>query len=331
MVVKGNLLGLALLAGSALAIDVPSNIKSLYKSIKSQGQCKNFLAKGFYSAYNDDNSFGYCGDHLDSDGIIYLTGKGGQFANMDIDCDGVQGSAADDGRCGSSGDTQSQTSFQYEVSRYGPQDLDANVHSYVVFGNVGDKKGYTSFDPQEYGVEPLSVMAAVCGDKLVFGVWGDENGNDGEKSVVGEASIALATLCYGEGINGNAGHDEADVLYLAFTGKDAVPGKDGINWAAKDRDEFQDSLAKFGNKLVKGLGSKKKQASKAMMAAAPLSTGSAAAGNSSTLTRRSVEGEGMAWKNVTKETGHMQGLQQSWNSSERAVGFRGLRNGIRTL
>ncbi|KAI0595109.1 fungal chitosanase of glycosyl hydrolase group 75-domain-containing protein [Biscogniauxia sp. FL1348] len=326
MVVKGNLLGLVLLAGAAHAIDVPSNVKSLYQSIKSQGQCKDFLATGFYSAYNDDNSFGYCGDHLDSDGVIYLTGKGGQFANMDVDCDGVQGSAADDGRCGSSGDTQSQTSFQYQLSQYGAAgvaDLDANIHSYVVFGNVGSEaEGYTSFDPQRYGVEPLSVMAVVCGDKLVFGVWGDENGDDGAKSVVGEASIALATLCYGTGVNGNSGHDEADVLYLAFAGKDAVPGKDGVDWAAKDRDAFQASLAKFGDKLVKGLAAKKVQsAPKAMMA-------SPAAGNSSSLVRRSLEG--MAWKNVSRTVGHMDGPQQSWNSSSRA-GFRSLRNGTRSL
>lgn len=88
---------------------------------------------------------------------------------MDIDCDGTQGSAADDGRCGNSGDTQSITSFADTVKGYGKgiNDLDANIHPYVVFGNVGSKQGYTSFDPQKYGIEPLSVMAVVCGDKLV--------------------------------------------------------------------------------------------------------------------------------------------------------------------
>jgi hypothetical protein len=33
---------------------------------------------------------------------------------------------------------------------------------------------------------------------------------------VGEASIALATACYGISVNGNSGHDENDVLYIAF-------------------------------------------------------------------------------------------------------------------
>lgn len=88
---------------------------------------------------------------------------------MDIDCDGTQGGPADDGRCGNSDDTQSITSFADTVREYGKgvQDLDAKIHPYVVFGNVGDEPGFTSFDPQEYGIEPLSVMAVVCGDKLV--------------------------------------------------------------------------------------------------------------------------------------------------------------------
>jgi chitosanase len=42
--------------------------------------------------------------------------------------------------------------------------LNAKVHTYVVFGNDGTSP---SFDPQEHGIESLSVMAVVCGDKLV--------------------------------------------------------------------------------------------------------------------------------------------------------------------
>lgn len=74
---------------------------------------------------------------------------------MDIDCDGTQGGPADDGRCGNSDDTQSITSFADTVREYGKgvQDLDAKIHPYVVFGNVGDEPGFTSFDPQEYGIE----------------------------------------------------------------------------------------------------------------------------------------------------------------------------------
>ncbi|KAI0139033.1 glycoside hydrolase family 75 protein [Hypoxylon sp. NC0597] len=247
-----NLLGVSMLLGASLARDVPSNIRSFYNSIKSQGQCSSPLATGFYSEYNNDNSFSYCGDHLDDEQVIYITGNNGQFANMDIDCDGTQGSAADDGRCGNSGDTQSITSFADTVRGYGKgvRDLDANIHPYVVFGNVGSKAGFTEFNPQDHGVEPLSVMAVVCGDKLIYGVWGDENGDDGEKSVVGEASISLATACFGKSMNGNNGHDENDVLYIAFTGKDAVPGKNGAKWDAKNYDEFESSIQGLGDKLI---------------------------------------------------------------------------------
>ena len=86
---------------------------------------------------------------------------------MDIDCDGTQGGVGDDGRCGSSTDTQDQTSFEDTVQNYnkGVDDLNSYVHSYVVFGNVGNKGGnWPNFDPEAHGIEPLSVMAVVCGN-----------------------------------------------------------------------------------------------------------------------------------------------------------------------
>lgn len=100
---------------------------------------------------------------------MYIQGTNGELANMDIDCDGIQGGPADDGRCGSSGDTQSVTSFQWILESYktGQRDLDANAHPYVVFGNEGSKPNWPKFNPEEYGIQPLSVMAVVCGDKLV--------------------------------------------------------------------------------------------------------------------------------------------------------------------
>ena len=112
----------------------------------------------------------YCADHLDDYGVVYLQGTGGKLVNMDIDCDGIQGGPADDGRCGSSADTQDITAFQSTVQGYGTgqKDLDANADPYVVFGNTGGKnKGWPSYNPKNDGVEPLSVMAVVCGDKLV--------------------------------------------------------------------------------------------------------------------------------------------------------------------
>jgi hypothetical protein len=31
----------------------------------------------------------------------------------------------------------------------------------------------------------------------VYGIWGDTNGDDGDEAMVGEASISLATACFG--------------------------------------------------------------------------------------------------------------------------------------
>lgn len=73
--------------------------------------------------------------------------------------------------------------------------------------------------------------------------------------MVGEASISLATACYGNSINGNSGHDDNDVLYIAFTGDDAVPGASGANWTASNYEDFQSSISDLGNKLIERVGS----------------------------------------------------------------------------
>ena len=85
---------------------------------------------------------------------------------MDIDCDGDL--SGPPGRCGKSQDTQGQTEFVDEVKKFGIKDLNANVHPYVVFGNDRSDGG-PKFDPRKHGIKPLSVMAVVCGDKLVCG------------------------------------------------------------------------------------------------------------------------------------------------------------------
>ncbi|TVY90493.1 Endo-chitosanase [Lachnellula willkommii] len=122
------------------------------------------------------------------------------MADMDIDCDGVQHGKGDDGRCGSSGDTRARRRPRIPLLRF-----DAFLHPYVVFGNVGSKG---KFDPQSKDVEPLSLMAVVCGVKMnswgmmtsadaakFYGVWGDENGDDRPKAVIGEAAIPMVTFC----------------------------------------------------------------------------------------------------------------------------------------
>lgn len=72
--------------------------------------------------------------------------------------------------------------------------------------------------------------------------------------MVGEASIALATACFGKGINGDSGHDQDDVLYIAFTGSSAVPGARGAQWNAQDYNDFENSISALGDSLVARIG-----------------------------------------------------------------------------
>lgn len=85
-----------------------------------------------------------------------------ELGDMDVDCDGS--TAFSGGLCGNDPSGQSQTAFMDTVKKYGIKDLDANVHGYVVLGNDG---GSPSFDPQTFGIEPLSVVVVVCGGKIV--------------------------------------------------------------------------------------------------------------------------------------------------------------------
>lgn len=86
---------------------------------------------------------------------------------MDVDCDGSSTPIDGDTRCNSSQDTIPETTFKSAVQKFGIDDVNAYIHSYVVFGNQGSKDGFVNFNPQQYGMEPLSVMAVVCGDQLV--------------------------------------------------------------------------------------------------------------------------------------------------------------------
>lgn len=80
---------------------------------------------------------------------------------MDIDCDGANNSA---GACSNDPSGQGETAFKDTVQSFGIEDLDANIHPYVVFGNEGADP---SFSPEQFGMQPLSVMAVVCNDQVV--------------------------------------------------------------------------------------------------------------------------------------------------------------------
>jgi hypothetical protein len=68
--------------------------------------------------------------------------------------------------------------------------------------------------------------------------------------MVGEASLALATACFGWDMNGDNGHEDDDVLYIAFPGSEAVPGPDGAAWGADTWADFHESIAPLGDRLI---------------------------------------------------------------------------------
>jgi chitosanase len=229
---------------------IPANVQAFYDKVQSAKSCsRNFdLASPFFASQDGPKDFCYCNEFMENKGF-YIRGKGSDLAPMQIDCDGNLDGI--DPRCRGSSDTQAQTAFRDEVKKFGIRDLRADIHPYVVLGNEGSASGFTTFDPRSVGVEPLSVVAVVCNGKLVFGVWGDTNGDDGPP-LVGEASLALATACFGERVNGHSGHDQNDVLYIAFSGPDAVPGK-SAKWKAKSYEEFEESITDLGNRLIASL------------------------------------------------------------------------------
>ncbi|KAK7726715.1 hypothetical protein SLS57_003276 [Botryosphaeria dothidea] len=224
----------------ATAYDIPANLQKIYDAHKP-GKCSKKILGGFAPGVgSNDHTFAYCGDISSNTIFLHSQADGGQYADMDVDCDGANLGA---GACANDPTGQSQTAFQDRVRAHGIADLDANVHPYVVFGNDGPK-----FDPQQYGMEPLSVMAVVCGGKLHYGIWGDTNG----ANTIGEASIALAKLCFpNDGITGDNGHGGKDVLYIGFTGSGTVPND--ANWKAGNARDFEKSIRTLGDKLVAGL------------------------------------------------------------------------------
>jgi len=120
-------------------------------------------------------------------------------ANMKVDCDGL------DYRCKGNPDGQSQTDFGA---------LSAYEVPYIVIPGR-----FVSARPKE--LPGNNIAAVICNGQILYGVFGDTNGDDPQ--VIGEASWRMATACFPkDGLNGDAGHDKPDVTYIVFTGKDAV-------------------------------------------------------------------------------------------------------------
>ncbi|RAH73798.1 glycoside hydrolase family 75 protein [Aspergillus aculeatinus CBS 121060] len=196
--------------------------------------CKNVVASGFNDGTSASKPTQYCGDIA---GALFISSAGG-YGDMDVDCDGVSPTS---GGCRNDPSKQGQTAFHDQFRQYDIGDLNAFVHPYVVFGN-------TNFDPQQYGMQQLSVMAVVCGGQLHYGIWGDTNGG----SKTGEASLAMARLCFGSSMDANNGHNEADILYIGFAGVNAVPGKSAA-WTTTTPEDFERNIKPIGDRLVAGL------------------------------------------------------------------------------
>ncbi|KAK4234317.1 glycoside hydrolase, partial [Achaetomium macrosporum] len=218
------------------AFDAPPNLRKFYDAVRAKGQSSNELATGFYSSVGGPNTFGYCGDHLASSGIIHIQGRNGSLANMDVDCDGV-GGAGDDHRCrySLSPDVQYATTFRDVVAGYNRSisDLNPYVHSYVVFGNAPGTRGgpdWRSFD------DPLRYPAA-------------ERHGGGMSRLPGLRRWHSQLSAAAPGCAGTTGSAN-DILVLGFTGPEAVPGPDGADWAAKDAETFERSLEGLGKRLL---------------------------------------------------------------------------------
>ncbi len=80
-------------------------------------------------------------------------------------------------------------------------------------------------------------------------MWGDTNGDDGPP-LIGEASLSLATQCFGSSMNDNNGHPQDDVLYIAFPGSSAQTVKQHADYAATSYSDFENSIQDLENQLI---------------------------------------------------------------------------------
>lgn len=71
---------------------------------------------------------------------------------------------------------------------------------------------------------------------------------------MGEASLAMGELLFGDEINGTVSHEPNDVMYIAFTGDDAAPGANGALWAADTKEEFVESINGLCDELIQRIG-----------------------------------------------------------------------------
>ncbi|KAL4736345.1 fungal chitosanase of glycosyl hydrolase group 75-domain-containing protein [Aspergillus similis] len=144
---------------------------------------------------------------IHSDWASFAEGAAFVFkADMDTDCDGL------DYRCDGNADGKPLTNWGA---------LSAFEVPYIVI-----PQAFLEANPT--AIPGTNVAAVICKNKMFYAVLGDTNGNNPQ--VTGEASWLLARSCFPEdNLNGNKGHDEADVIYILFTGPEAVFPPSAIN------------------------------------------------------------------------------------------------------
>ncbi|KAA8902930.1 fungal chitosanase of glycosyl hydrolase group 75-domain-containing protein [Sphaerosporella brunnea] len=235
-----SLIALSLAVVGIRAYNIPPALQTFYNGVKNGG-CKSWLDNNHnLQDGHGHKGFGFC---TDTAGALYVSGPG-ELADMDIDCDGAH-------KCTGDGSFQSGTAFDdiLQSQGYGIESLDASKHTFVVLGTCDVAVDTLTGGP----IQPLSLVAVVCNNQLHYAVFGDTNGCD-DDNFTGEASLSLGQLCFpNEGLNGDNGHDAHDVLYLAFTGKNAVPGPHGAAWTASNPQDFEASLKSLGDTLIAGL------------------------------------------------------------------------------
>ncbi|CBF77000.1 hypothetical protein AN4686.2 [Aspergillus nidulans FGSC A4] len=144
---------------------------------------------------------------IHSDWASFAEGAAFVFrADMDTDCDGVNY------KCDGNVDGGPLTNWGA---------LSAFEVPYIVIPQAFLEANPTAIPGQ-------NVAAVICNNKMFYAVLGDTNGNNPQ--VTGEASWLLARSCFPENnLNGNRGHDKADVIYILFTGPEAVFPPSAIN------------------------------------------------------------------------------------------------------
>ena len=71
--------------------------------------------------------------------------------------------------------------------------------------------------------------------------------------LISEARLSLAQACFpNDEIICDNGHDQTEVVYIAFTGDEAASGSN-VTWAAINFEDFEASITDLANSLVQNL------------------------------------------------------------------------------